>query len=200
MLWNKQLSIESWSHAQRLICNCWGEISESPLCSFHFLRNAITDNQIIVGTEESACCLQETVLIMAVKEGGGWGMDQAGQKENREHWVVRGGEYMSKVTQVNWNMETFTSTKHTTTFVIYRYSSPSSFQLFENKKSRGISNNTALTDHVHIVTVFLFTELYIHTGAVCSIGVTLQRSKMHLWLLTWLLTMGGTSMCTQTRT
>lgn len=122
------------------------------------------------------------------------GEDQAGQKKKQkqrsfELWR----EFVSKLTKVNRNMETFTSTEYTTTVVIYRYSSPSSFQLFENKKSRRRSSNTALTEQVNIVAVFLFTEVYIHTGAICSIRVTLRRSKTRLWLLTRPLTVGLTT-------
>lgn len=90
-------------------------------------------------------------------------------------------------------METFASTEYTATVVIYRYSSPSSFQLYENKKSRKRSSKTASTEQVNIVAVFLFTDVYTHTGAMCSIRVTLRRSKMRLWLLTRPLTVGLTT-------
>lgn len=43
---------------------------------------------------------------------------------------------MSKITKGIQDKETFTRTKCTSTFVIYKYSSPSSFQLSENKKSK----------------------------------------------------------------
>lgn len=44
---------------------------------------------------------------------------------------VRGGEYKSKITKSIQDKETFTRTECTST-VIYKYSSPSSFQLSEN--------------------------------------------------------------------
>lgn len=43
---------------------------------------------------------------------------------------------MSKITKGIQDKETFTRTKCTSTVVIYKYSSPSSFQLSENKKSK----------------------------------------------------------------
>lgn len=101
---------------------------------------------------------------------------------------------MSKITKGIQDKETFTRTKCTSTVVIYKYSSPSSFQLSENKKSKckeqlkdpitqlfleGRYNRTY--PHGRCVTLStLFTGLYIHTGAICSLRFTLQRSKTRL--------------------
>ena len=67
-------------------------------------------------------------------------------------------------------METFTRTKCTTTVVIYKYSSPSSFQLSENKKPKRKEQledpitqlfwRADSTEHIHIVAV-LHSPRYI---------------------------------------
>lgn len=108
---------------------------------------------------------------------------------------------MSKITKGIQDKETFTRTKRTSTVVIYKYSSPSSFQLSENKKSKckEQSNNTAVLEgrynrtypHGRCVTLStLFTGLYIHTGVICSLRFTRLR------LLTWPLNMDDTHMHT----
>lgn len=116
---------------------------------------------------------------------------------------------MSKITKGIQDKETFTRTKCTSTVVIYKYSSPSSFQLSENKKSKCKEQlkdpitqlfwraDTIECPRCRCVTLStLFTRLYIHAGAICSLRFTLQRSKMRLRLLTWPLTMGDTHMHT----
>lgn len=94
---------------------------------------------------------------------------------------------MSKITKGIQDKETFTRTKCTSTVVIYKYSSPSSFQLSENKKSKckgqlkdpitaaleGRSNRT-YPHGCRVKLSTLFTGLYIHTGAICSLRFTLQ--------------------------
>lgn len=76
---------------------------------------------------------------------------------------------MSKITEGIQDKETFTRTKCTST-VIYKYSSPSSFQLSENKKSKCKEQlkdpmtqllwRAETTQHVHIVAV-LYSPLYL---------------------------------------
>lgn len=134
----------------------------------------LTDNRIVGGFEESACCLQETVLIMAVWKKG---MDQAGQSTRRSFKLKgseRTGKYMSKITKGIQDKETFTRTKCTSTVVIYKYSSPSSFQLSENKKSKCKEQlkdpitqlfwRADTIEHVHVVAV-LHSPRYLH---VCT--------------------------------
>lgn len=104
---------------------------------------------------------------------------------------------MSKITKGIQDKETFTRTKCTSTVVIYKYSSPSSFQLSENKKSKSkehlkaqitqpfLEGRYRTYPHGRCVTLStLFTGLYIHTGAICSLRFTLQRSKTRLRLQT----------------
>lgn len=122
---------------------------------------------------------------------------------------MRGGEYRSKITKSIQDKETFTRTECTST-VIYKYSSPSSFQLSENKSKYKEQLKDPLTQpfwraetikHNHMVTVlhsslYLQDCTYIHTGAICSLRFILQRSKTRFRLLTWSLTMGDTPMHT----
>lgn len=96
---------------------------------------------------------------------------------------------MSKIKGIQ-DKETFTRTKCTSTVVIYKYSSPSSFQLSENKKSKfqeqfkdpitaileGRYNRTNPQGRCVTLST-LFTGLYKHTDAICSLRFTLQRSK-----------------------
>lgn len=110
--------------------SCWSNIKTGTVLGFIL-------NQIRGVLEESACCLQETVLFMAVwREGGG-----PGRTINRGEFklkVVRGGGMGVHVQNKKGiqDKETFTRTKCTSA-VIYKFSSPSSFQLDENK-SQGV--------------------------------------------------------------
>lgn len=80
---------------------------------------------------------------------------------------------MSKITKGIQDKETFTRTKCTST-VIYKYSSPSSFQLSENKKSKCKEQlkdritqlfwRADTIEHVHVVAV-LHSPRYLH---VCT--------------------------------
>lgn len=92
-------------------------------------------NRIRGGFEESACCLQETVLIMAVwKEGDG-----PSRTINREEFKLKGSErrgvHVKNNKRHSGQGDIYTHKVHINC-VIYKYSSPSSFQLSENKKSK----------------------------------------------------------------
>lgn len=87
---------------------------------------------------------------------------------------------MSKITKGIQDKETFTRTECTSTVVIYKYSSPSSFQLSENKKSKCKEQlkdpitqlfwRADTIEHIHMVAVSHYLQdcTYIHTGAICS--------------------------------
>lgn len=151
--------------------------------------------------------------------GGSCRGDGPSRTINREEFKLKGserkGDNMSKITKGIQDKETFTRTKCTSTVVIYKYSSPSSFQLSKKNKKKskckeqlkdpitqrlllllGFFWRADTTEQVHIcccVTLStLFTGLYTYTGAICSLRFTLQRSNTRLRLLTWPPTMGDT--------
>lgn len=102
---------------------------------------------------------------------------------------MRGGE--SKIIKGIQDKETFTRTKCTST-VIYKYSSPSSFQLRENKN---VKNNSKISQHREQIHVVAVPHCPLHLKDCTYIQVQfrfeLQWSDTPLQLLTWPLPMDG---------
>lgn len=92
---------------------------------------------------------------------------------------------MSKITKGIQDKETFTRTKCTLTVVIYRYSSPSSFQLSENKKSKCKEQlkdpitqpfwRADTIEHIHMVAVSHSIYRTVHTYR-CNLLVKVYTS------------------------
>lgn len=145
------------------------------------------------GFEESACLPTGNCSHHGSVGGGGWTKQdnkQGGAQVKR--WCEE-GEYMSKSTEGIQDRETFTRTKCTSTVVIYKYSSPSSFQLSENKRSK---SREQLKDPVTQSSWRADTIEHIHRVAVSHCPLYLQDctyTQVHSSpprLLAWRLTTG----------
>lgn len=87
LLWNNLFCTES-SLLSSIFEVLFEQTSRSASAQFSWWQSDLLYNQIRNRFEESACCLQETVLIMAVwKEGDG-----PSRTINREEFKLKGGE------------------------------------------------------------------------------------------------------------